>query len=182
MKLKVLSFLALIGIATGQEAITSNESVRQQFGYVELGLGPMPVPLPVFGIGGKSQWNHHGLDVSAQVATVGVVTAVQANFLYNYYFKPNLASQFYIGAGVAPNIVFGRELFGRYHHGNNFGLGFSPELVFGKQYRNESQDIRFFQAQINFPTWLTDKRHDFNFNDSHLLKFPIVTLNYGIGF
>ena len=176
MKTKLLSFWALIGCVSAQEAVAVKEPVRQQFGYVELGVGPLPIPLPVFGIGYRSQWNHHGVDVSGQVATVVSATAVQANVLYHYYFKPSLASQFYVGAGVAPSVGFG---------GRHYGFGISPEFVFGKQYRNESNDLRFFQAQINFPTFVTEARHRYSYweaNRAHLIKYPIVTLSYGIGF
>ena len=36
--------------------------VEASFGYISLGLGPFPIPMPLFGIGGRYQKGHHGFD------------------------------------------------------------------------------------------------------------------------
>jgi hypothetical protein len=149
--------------------------VRQQFGYGSLGLGPFPIPIPVFGVGYRTQSGHHGGDFSLQASTIVVTTQVKASLLYHYYFKPDYCSQFYLGGGVGPSIMFGS---------GDHAVLLSPELVFGKQYRNESDDLRFFQAQVSFPTFALshDHHHHHRNHHCHILKFPLVVLSYGIAF
>jgi hypothetical protein len=147
----------------------STAPVEQTIGYATLGVGPLPLPLPTFGLGLRTQTNHHGFDLSLQAATLVEITQLKASALYQHYFKPNLASQFYVGGGIGTSVLFFDDTF--------FLL--SPELVFGKQYQNEAQDTRFFQAQISFPT-LNLTRH-YHYHDD-LLLFPAVVLTYGIGF
>jgi len=173
MKLKfVCIFLSLFATAFAEELTSSlptNEPIKQQFGYVSAGLGPMPIPLPVFAGGYRSQLGNQGLDVSLQVSTVVTATQVKTNVLYLRYPKPSLSSEFYVGAGIAPGCLFGSDI-------ALFTL--SPEFVFGKQYRNESNDLRFFQLQASFPTFSIAGAKPHN----PVFLFPLITISYGIGF
>ena len=129
----------------------------------------MPIPLPVFAGGYRTQVDKHGLDVSLQASTVVKITQVKTNILYHHYFKPSLTSEFYVGGGIAPGCIFSSD---------TTLLTLSPEFVFGKQYRNESNDLRFFQLQASFPTFSIagDRPHNSTF------LFPLITISYGIGF
>lgn len=146
--------------------------VKQQYGYLSVGLGPFPLPLPAFAAGYRAQSNHNGVDLSLQVQTIIACTQLKANLLYLHYFNPNLASQFYVGGGVSPSYIFVDSCF---RDKNKFLL--SPEFVFGQQYRNKSNDLRFFQMQLSYPT-ITKFKHD------HIktMQFPLVIFSYGIGF
>jgi hypothetical protein len=155
--------------------------VTQSTPYATLGLGPCPIPLPTFGLGYRKQIDHHGFDLSLQGTTVIEMSALKFSTLYNYYFKPNLSSQFYTGFGLGTGAFF--------NHRTTFFL--SPELTFGKQYQNESHDTRFFQAEISFPTFSFSKHQGYyrtwEDTDSSLYRhevtlFPLVVLTYGIGF
>ena len=169
MKTKFLCALLLTSFGFAQEpVIEEKKEIAQNFGYMSLGLGPLPIPLPVFGLGYQAQVNRHGVDVSLQALTVVVTTQVKANLLYHHYFKPSLASQFYVGGGVGPSILFGSDIKQKWH--------ISTEFVFGKQYRNENNDLRFFQAQVSFPTFTWDDNRPATF------LFPLLTLSYGIAF
>ncbi len=143
---------------------------ENSFGYVDIGLGPFPFPVPSFGLGYRTQNNHHGKDLSLQVSTVIAVTQVKASALYHYYFKPNLYSQFYVGAGASASGIFAS------HRDINSHFFISPEFAFGKEYKNETCDTRFFEAAISFPTF---GMHDF---PRHTLYAPLVVLKYGIAF
>jgi hypothetical protein len=180
MKLKLLIALAVAsGIVVAEESplkeetfcpIETPEKVEQDYAYFSLGLGPMPLPLPTFAGGYRFQKGHHGADISLQVSTVVAFTEVKGSLLYLHYFKPSLVSECYVGGGIGTGGVFGC--------GEYVGI-FSPEFVFGKQYRNESCDLRFFQAQISYPT--------IGINDSfrhktHITRFPLVVISYGWGF
>jgi len=174
MKSVLFALLSLTTFATAQEAPAQPTSapVEQSMGYVGLGLGPFPLPLPNFSLGFRTQHNHHGFDLSLQAATVVELTAVKLNPVYLHYFKPNLSSQFYVGGGLGVGALF--------HHRT---AGFiSPELVLGKQYQNESQDTRFFQAQISFPTIGSHHLGTRGLSKHNVTWFPLVVLSYGLGF
>jgi hypothetical protein len=145
--------------------------VKSQKAYISLGLGPFPIPMPIFGMGGRFQSNHHGADISLQGISFGSsFTLLKQNVDYLYYFKPKLASQFYIGGGVS-----GTEIFSK--HGTCHAY-LSPQVVIGKQYTNTDGDVRFFQAQID-PVFL-------DLNKIHKRQswgtFPAVVISYGICF
>ncbi len=146
-----------------------NSDVQMAFPYVSLGLGPAPIPLPIFGAGYRFQQGHHGFDTSVNVATVYFATAVKASALYHYYFKPNSASQFYTGVGPAIGVGFEIDR-------HRCGVGGVAEFVFGKQYINDTGDIRFFQADIDFPLVFGNR------GKVHVVAVPLVVLKYGIGF
>lgn len=147
--------------------------LKQEYGYVSAGLGPFPLPLPAFAAGYRAQSGHNGFDVSCQVQTVVAVTQLKANLLYLHYFKPEYCSEFYVGGGVGPSVIFGSDY---WWHRRSTAFLLSPEFVFGKQYRNESSDLRFFQMQVSFPTISA-------FHKSwHVTEFPLVIFSYGIGF
>ncbi len=173
---KTIAILLLSAMTTAfaneEPAASANETTRveQSFGYVGLGLGPFPIPLPAFSAGFRSQAGHHGFDVNLQAQTIIEATQLKMNGLYLHFFKPNVASEFYAGGGLGVSTVFG------HHHDHAFLI--SPELVFGKQYRNESDDTRFFQAQMSFPTLPVDS----DFHAHRVFWFPLVVLSYGIGF
>jgi hypothetical protein len=179
----ILSFFLVLGSLASQEAtpqvatlpVVQSESVKQSIRYLSAGVGPFPLLLPVFAGGYREQWNHHGVDANFEVATVVKATALKANLLYHYYFKPSLTSEFYVGGGVGGGYLFG------------FDRGFiSPEMVFGKQYRNQSNDLRFFQLQISIPTLLVHSANTYSHHhhifDRHAFWFPVTVLSYGIGF
>jgi hypothetical protein len=141
--------------------------VQHSFGYVDIGVGPLPLPLPSFGAGFRKQADHHGADLSVQVETVVLLTQVKGSALYHYYFTPDLASQFYTGAGLGLSGLIS-------HKKHMKGVLLSPEFVFGKQYQTERGSTRFFQAAISWPTY--------SFSNKETFKMPLVVFSYGIGF
>jgi hypothetical protein len=136
--------------------------------YGELGLGPFPLPLPVFGVGYREQMGHHGWDLSLKASTVVCATHLKGSLIHHYYFNPDLRSQFYMGAGASAGVLFA-------HHTRPL---ISPEFVFGKQYLTKSGGLRFFQAQCSFPTLVFNKKH----HDSEVFWMPLVVLSYGVMF
>lgn len=186
-KIKLITILLLISSASAFASDTRDETIKnpdpikpvieKSYGYLDIGVGPLPLPLPSFGIGYRNQLQHHGYDLSLQLSTIVFLTQVKSNFLYHYYFKPNLDSQFYVGGGVGMSGLFG-------HHDKikDCTLCFSPELVFGKEYKNESGDRRFAQVQISWPTYSLRHFSERNFSDCHVLYMPLVIFSYGIGF
>ncbi len=146
--------------------------VEASYGYISLGLGPFPLPLPLFGVGGRYQKGHHGFDGSVQFISFGSgFTLLKENLDYVHYFKPNLASQFYIGGGLAVTEVLS--------HGYMQAL-LSPQVILGQQYTNKAGDVRFFQAQID-PVFL-DLNHVYKKGRTRVGTFPVVVLSYGICF
>lgn len=192
MKSKIILTLLLItGTLIAQELPTqpkqeytpsleeSSKTVQQKFGYFSAGLGPFPIPLPAFSAGFRAQSGHNGIDTSLQAQTIVFATGLKGNVLYLYYPKPNKLSQFYMGGGIGPGYVF---IHGSRFH-DNPGFLLSSEFVFGKQYRNETDDLRFFQLQVSFPTFEFYKHSmSWKFHTSGPVFFPFTIISYGIGF
>lgn len=171
MKTILTVFIALFAffanVAYSEES--RKEEVNAQFPYISLGLGPAPFPLPIFGGGYRAQWDHYGLNGAINAATIYSATGAKASLIFDYYPKPNLASQFYFGIGPAVGVGFVKD-------SHKTGVGFASEFVFGKQYRNETGDIRFAEVTVDFPCGVSRK---------HGLRgyaIPIVIFNYGVGF
>ncbi|MBS0614966.1 MAG: hypothetical protein JSR58_00250 [Verrucomicrobia bacterium] len=158
-----LATLLMAGALLGEEATAPVTSSK---GYLDIGLGPCPVPLPNFGIGYRGQQNHNGFDFSLNAATVVHATQIKGAALYQYFFKPNLKSQFYVGGGPALSYAFTSK-------GHVWLL--APEVVFGKQYQNEAGDTRFMQVSVEWPTFALERHHT-------IVKFPLVYFTYGIMF
>jgi hypothetical protein len=133
--------------------------VEASYGYYCVGIGPLPFPAPLVGVGGRYQYGHHGFDGSLQASSLLFFNVVKVNANYLYYFKPNLDSQWYIGAGVGLTQPFSALIARRP------GPYVSPQLVVGKQYTNERGNPRHFQAEIS---WLDE--------------FPVAVISYGISF
>ena len=172
MKTKILtlfiaSALTATGFANELKFPSLPAPVEQKIGYVAIGAGPLPIPLPVFSGGYRFQSGLYGGDFPLQVITVWEATHIKASALFHYYPKPNLNSQWYLGAGVGPGAYFGM---------GKSGFTFSPEVVIGQQYRTKGGDPRFFQAQISIPT-IAAKKHR-----TETIKMPLVIINYGFGF
>ena len=149
-----------------------SEPVKASFGYVNLGLGPFPIPMPLFGVGGRYQNGHNGFDGSLQFISWGSsFTLLKENFDYLYYPKPNLASQFYLGAGAAVTEIISD---------GRVKVALSPQFILGRQYTNKAGDVRYFQAQIDpvfFDMNAAVKKHKARWG-----TFPVVVLQYGICF
>jgi len=146
--------------------------VKASYGYVNLGIGPLPLPMPIFGVGGRFQNGHHGFDGSLQFGTLGrYFTFAKENFNYLYYFNPNLASQFYVGGGIA---------FTEFWERSHMDVLLSPQAVVGKQYTNKEGGVRYFQVQID-PVFLDLKR---TYKKGHMrgAVSPAVVFSYGLCF
>jgi hypothetical protein len=169
MKLMTKCFISLLLFSV--TATFASEPVQNSYGYLGIGVGPLPFPIPNFQGGFRQQQGHHGWDFSAQVATIGCATDIKGNALYLYYFKPNLSSQFYAGGGMALSYLWAHGFRGK--PGSMF---MAPEFVFGKEYLNESNDRRFVQVQIDWPA------ANLSHFPRHSTFMPLVVFSYGIGF
>jgi len=164
----------VVSIMKTPEMVKEAAPVEASYGYVSLGLGlgSFPTLLPVFGVGGRFQNGHHGFDGSIQFGSLGrFFTVAKENFNYLYYFKPNLASQFYVGGGVAFT-----ELWEHSH----MGVLLSPQAIVGKQYTNKEGGVRYFQVQID-PVFLDLKRMHKEGRIRGAVS-PAVVFSYGLCF
>lgn len=160
--------------------------IENSFGYLNVGVGPLPELVPSFGIGYRAQKEHHGFDVSGTIAKTWVDTVARASVLYQYFFKPDLQSQCYAGLGVGIKGVHSDVV--KSH------VAVYPEIVFGKQYKNDTNCQRFFQMQIGFPVFALEKVVKKTWNhrkSSYSIYYPTsyktsyipeVIFSYGIGF
>ncbi len=170
----LLSSFALRAEETPTTPAPEKTCVRQSDFYASIGVGPLPVLLPVFGIGYRENWNHHGFDTSLQVATIVKVTALRMNLLYSYIVHPDPKGQTYVNLGAAVGSVF---------HSGFAGMFTSPELIVGREWMNKSHEKRFCQAEISFPNFSWEyKHHEKEFDRKDILYFPVVTVSYGFLF
>ena len=171
------SLTAMGSLSAQDETPEAPQKVKDYFGYVDLGVGPAPVPLPIFGFGHRAQNGTFGFDMNMRVSTFVNLTQVKGNLLFLHYFKPDAAKQFYFGAGPGVSGIFTD-----FKHLDKTVLTVSPEFVFGKEYKADTGAKRFFQAQISWPTYATDRVQGHKLDSDHLIKYPLVTLHYGWGF
>lgn len=172
IKRTLASLLILSTLVSGAESpkdIEETKRCEEAFAYGSIGLGPMPIPLPLFGIGYRNQIDKNASDFSLQILPLGRAMVTQINLLYLHYPHPNPASQFYLGWGGA---VGGYFPFYRDHDGSY--PYFAPEFVFGKQYITKTDSRRFLQLQIEWPI--------FDFRRDSTYFYPAVIFSYGIGF
>lgn len=170
MKFLIKYFVSILLFPFIAAFASSSKPVELSCCYLQMGVGPLPLPVPNFGVGYRCQHGHHGYDLSLQVATVVSITGVKGNALYHYYFKPNLNSQFYVGGGIGAGYLFVQA-----HNSAHTAL-ISPELVFGKTYLNKNNARRFVQAQVSFPTY------EWDHSPHCFVLIPLVVFSYGIGF
>lgn len=137
--------------------------VKAAYGYVSLGLMAIPYPIPLVGVGGRYQKGHHGVDGSIQFFTHRGTTLMKENINYLYYFKPNLASQYYLGGGIGSMQAWSDS------RGDDhlWGITLTPQLLFGKQYKTKALGVHYIQIQVD-PVFIHN--------------CPFVTLSYGFCF
>ncbi len=164
---------------------TSHQAdVGDSFGYVSLGVGPLPILVPNFALGYRTQWDHHGQDISLSLNTVYYATQLKAAWLYHYYFTPNVHSQLYAGAGLGVAGLYenlhGRHADKKWSH--KYNLCLSPEFVVGKKYTNETGANRFVQMQLTWPVYHPNQISHREGLRGKVFWYPLVVLSYGLGF
>ena len=153
-------FLALTLFAL--PSFANDASVNQAAPYLSIGAGPLPLPLPSFGIGYRTQHNYLGLDLSAKVQPLIIFTIISERAVATYYPNPNADAQIYLGAGVGLHATFNHIWSDKTRFD---GLDFSPEFTVGRQYKSKDGHNRTISADLS----IVDRE-------------PIFTLNYGYGF
>ena len=139
MKKAFVLAIGLTGLCVSLFAAEEPSVVSNQYGYMNLGLGPAPFPIPQFGAGYRLQKGNNGFDANLLVSTVVKVTALQLGLDYLYYMNPDRQKEFYIGVG--PAIV------GLLHSDSYYypGYAIAPEFIFGKQYVSDTGQIVIFR-------------------------------------
>lgn len=150
-----------------EEIMNNNCPVRQQFAYVDFGVGPFPVLFPSVKLGYRTQNNHHGVDVAVQgTSFYPAFSYVKGSVAYQYYVCPNLCSQVYVGLGLAGGKI--------YYDSPCESLFFlSPEVSIGKQ----SGDS-FVQLTINSPIYHAMRLEPILKNYRSMYT-PCITLSFG---
>lgn len=167
------------------------QPIKNSFGYINVGSESL-FSAPFVGCGFRAQKGHHGLDLSASIVWRAIdysscfidkkanFTRKKANLLYNFFFFPNLESQFYVGFGAGVNYIDTKKL--------GSIVGFSPEIALGKQYKTRMGYQRFIQLQISLPGFYARSEkvkscHDYVTKmKADLECSPLFTFTYGIGF
>ncbi|MDE3045629.1 MAG: hypothetical protein KGJ02_03180 [Verrucomicrobiota bacterium] len=137
-----------------------DDFVGETYFYVQVGGAYMVMPM--VGVGWRGQKDRAGLDISWSNVLI-TLNRVNASILV--YPRPNLAEEWYIGAGgsliSAPKFqTSATPLVG-------------PGLIIGKSYYNKNGNRRFMQGTLDF--LFAPKFH-------WLTPLPYATLTYGWGF
>lgn len=170
-------FLGFAKTLFASDSLEEAKEILNQYGYVNLGLGPLPFPVPTLGGGYRRQRNQHGLDLNASAVIVAPErVGVKWAGRYLHYFSPNLDRQFYLGAGPSISSIF------VYGGARWSGLGVSPEFLFGREYRTYKGKTRFWEVVVDFPTYASNDNVYKWGNDGHFIYFPYVYAQYGWGF
>lgn len=170
MKAFVLTLLTGSLIASESD-MPQDPKVKDHYFYGSFNLGPVPFPIPGFGVGYRTQHDHFGLDTHLQLTTIGYGSQLKYQAMGLYYFKPKKTSQFYTGLGASSSILFLKANLKK-----NIWIA-SPEWSFGKAYLNENQERRYLELQVSFPTFGLAE-----YKDKKAWYFPLCVFSYGIGF
>ncbi|MEX0962219.1 MAG: hypothetical protein WDZ28_05135 [Simkaniaceae bacterium] len=157
--------------------------VKNHFGYVDLGVGPLPLPLPQFGAGYRSQFQRLGADVHVSALPLLThATVLKGSFNLLYYFKPDLEKQYYVGIGPEVGAYFEHEKWSFKAIDSHRGFYIAPNLTLGKEYTSDTGARRFLQTAIVFPAyWNSEKRYKKG-KEGRVATYPFVTISYGWGF
>ncbi len=168
-------FLILFCIVAlyGEES-KPQKKVTDQFVYLDLGLGPVPIIIPQFGMGYRLQSGSSGLNVGIRGSSIVEASEVKLNTNYLYYIHPNREKQNYIGVGLSSGLLFLKKNF-RDQHGF-----WGTNLLIGKEYISDTGGKRFFEADITWPIYGT--RRGKEITDGKMFWFPCVIFSYGWGF
>lgn len=171
--------------------IEVTKPIKNSFGYINAGSESI-FSAPLLGCGFRAQRGHHGLDLSASIVWGRIrytsyfvdkkmhITRKKINFLYNFFFFPKLRSQFYAGFGASFNHIDVKKL--------GSIVGYSAEIVLGKQFKSRIGYQHLMQLQITLPglyarsggskfchNYISEIKNDLEYN-------PYFIFTYGIGF
>ena len=155
-------------VATEKQLIVSN-----QYGYIELGgMGVLvPIVVPTLGCGYRFQKGSNGFDGNLQFSTLICVSEAKLGLHYMHYFNPDIKNENYLGIGPAIGGVWGAW-------GSRVaGLGFAPEIIFGKQYMTDAGAKRHFQGNLIWPIYSMGYHQHHNH-----LPLPVFSVSYSWGF
>ncbi|NGX39986.1 MAG: hypothetical protein KR126chlam1_01326 [Chlamydiae bacterium] len=136
------------------------------FWYRTVGIGPIPIPALNLGIGRRIKRERYAGDFTMNLATLGLVNALQvyANGLCYVHQKPSAHT--YIGAGASAAVAFSfPEL--------SYTGYIAPNILGGREFIDRDGNRRFFQVEVLILP--------FGIYSSTLI-LPVVTLKYGIDF
>lgn len=179
--------------ANSQEAQDEKQNdcccVENSFGYLNIGVGPLPELVPSFGIGYRAQRDHHGFDVFGSIAKTWIETTTRVNVSYNYFFKPNSETQLFAGLGVGMKGVHAKK-----ESASKCHVAMYPVLSIGQEFKTKTNCQRIVQVQIGWPvlafgemakkTW-THRKSSYSVPYPTIGKIsyvPEVIFSYGIGF
>lgn len=143
-----------------------SECKSDSYRYVSIGVGPI-LFIPNFGIGYRERYASLGYDTGFSFSTVGYAHQLSAHFVGHYYLHEQQNSAYLglglMGSGIVPNR--GRS-----------GLTLSPDFIFGKEFKKNSESRHFIEMHVAVPTlWVNSK-------GPRGMYFPLMYIKYGTSF
>lgn len=175
---RVIPFLCFGLMLCAANQYEEESEVINQYGYVNLGLGPLPFPVPTLGFGYRTQNDRRGIDINGSCVIVAPErVALKLAGRVMFYFNPNEVKQYYAGIGPALSPVFSP-----FNSSSWAGLGISPEILIGREHLSSGGKKRFWEIVIDFPTFASNSNAYKWGDEGHLIYFPYVYVQYGWGF
>jgi len=170
---KIIALISLIGSAYASE-ITCEPQMQSSYTYGTIGLSPLPIPAPTFGLGRRAMLGKAtALDFGAEWATL-----IYYNLFSGYangllYFKRKPTSQVYMGLGGTIGMLHSADRL----YSNTHGLGYAtPNLILGREFLTRKGRRMFFQIDTKYPLFL------FSGSDRGFLNWGFLDLKWGIAF
>lgn len=153
-----------------EDKIEEEMNIQSSYSYVDLGLGPLPLPALTSSIGKRFALGNKrvAIDTGATLTTLIRYNALRGYVNGLCYINQKPDSQYYIGLGGSVGGIFGFNSF--------CDEGFTaPNALVGKEFFNSKGEKRFFQVEALYPVYTFKGKALFD-------TFPLLTLKYGMSF
>lgn len=164
---KIIALITLTTAAFAGE-IVCEPTLHYSYNYGSIGLGPLPIPAPTFGLGRRIMTgDRFAVDVGAEVATLVRINAVKGYVNGLMYFNQKPRSQYYMGLGGSVGGIFGPSKFCLEGYA-------APNLIFGKEFCTCKGSKQFFQVEVKYPIYLMGA--------GTFINWGLINLKYGFAF
>lgn len=164
---KYLIILILTLAVFSQTYAEEATSFHSSFNYKAIGIGPLPAPVLILGVGHRVALGEKGgLDIGVSGATLFAINTVRLPGDLLGYFGKQSNSQYFAGIRGTGGTIFGTITYDTIWYA-------APNAVVGKEFINSEGHKRFFQVEGIYPVFSN------NFTEATI---PFFTLKYGFCF
>lgn len=145
------------------------ERSSTSFGYYNMKMGPLPIPVPEIGFGYRFHKGSFGVDLGFTGYSIVVVSGAKLSFAPLYYTPADV----YFGLGGQVQRLSILSLEGGVVRQNLF----SPLFMIGRQFQRGSKRQKFVQFEYNPILYRTEASPV-----EHGLNYALLNFSYGVQF